>query len=139
MELLLNLAWLLLAVPAYWLWRGSRRTHVRQRRATLECLLSLACVLVILFPVVSATDDLHAMRAEMEESAPGERGVRQTSGDRSTLWHNRLQNPPALQATMLLFTPSLDGVVLAPEPSLHLPNAPLIVRSARAPPSMSLA
>jgi len=65
MELLLNLAWLLLAVPACWLWRVSRREGARCNFSASQCLLVLGCVLVILFPVVSATDDMCAMRAEM--------------------------------------------------------------------------
>jgi len=134
MELLLNLAWLLLALPAYWLWRGSRRTHPRHRRGALECLLSLACVLVILFPVVSATDDLHAMRAEMEEAAPGERSIRHASGDRSTHWHNRSQSAPSLLPSMAMFAPGPEGEVLPPAPALHLPGIPVVVKPARAPP-----
>jgi len=80
MELLLNLAWLLLAVPAFWVWRGralSRRTSSRQ------ALLTLGCLLTILFPVISASDDLRAMRTEMEESSTIKRSLRQASSDRS--------------------------------------------------------
>jgi len=66
MELLLNLAWMLLAVPAYWLWRRDARSRMARRITALQCLLALGCVLVLLFPVISASDDLHAMRAEME-------------------------------------------------------------------------
>ena len=69
MELLLNLFWLLLAMPAYWLWRYSRTATQRRKLGALQCLLALGCLLVILFPVVSASDDLRAMRAEMEESS----------------------------------------------------------------------
>jgi hypothetical protein len=67
MELLLNLMWLLLMVPAYLLWRDSRR-HPQAHRSSLV-LLVLACTLAILFPVVSASDDIQAMRPEMEEAA----------------------------------------------------------------------
>jgi hypothetical protein len=61
MELLLNLAWVLLALPGYWLWRTA---EARQGRtiSSLQCVLALACVLVLLFPVISASDDLHAIR-----------------------------------------------------------------------------
>jgi len=79
MELLLNLAWLLLAMPAYWLWR---RTDQQPARSSLQCLLTLGCALVLLFPVVSATDDLHAMRPEMEESSPTKRALKHTGGDK---------------------------------------------------------
>jgi len=83
MELLLNLAWLLLALPAYWLWRGRRIVRLG-RRSSLQCLLSLTCMLVILFPVISATDDLHVMRAEMEESPTSKRSLCQRSADKAS-------------------------------------------------------
>ena len=99
MELLLNLAWVLLALPAYWLWR---RGDVDARRArsvsSLQCLLALGCALVLLFPVISATDDLHAMRAEMEDSSISKRAVRQAGSDKNSAWVNRLQAPPATVA-----------------------------------------
>src|SRR5215470_17032106 len=66
MELLLNLIWLLLVVPAYLLWREGRR-YPQARRSSFV-LLVLACALAILFPVVSASDDIQAMRPEMEEA-----------------------------------------------------------------------
>lgn len=91
MELLLNLAWLLLAVPAFWLWRGSLRVHHFSSR---QCILTLGCVLVMLFPVVSATDDVRATRAELEEPQSTKRVVRGTS-DKSS-GPNRLSAPPAL-------------------------------------------
>lgn len=71
MELLLNLIWLLLVVPAFWVWqkRGPEPEHGRRSQS---CLLILGGVLMLLFPVVSATDDLQAMRPEIEE--PGTRG-----------------------------------------------------------------
>src|SRR5271166_6632604 len=96
MELLLNLAWLLLALPAYWLWRRSAR-----RFTSLQCLLALGCLLVLLFPVISASDDLHVMRAEMEDSSISKRTVRQSGSDRNSSWLNRLQAPPARVASAL--------------------------------------
>jgi hypothetical protein len=96
MELLLNLAWLLLAIPAYWLWRNSRPANRRHGFSSLQCLLALGCALVLLFPVISATDDLHAMRAEIEESSVSKRSMRQASSEKNSLPHTRLQSPPAL-------------------------------------------
>jgi hypothetical protein len=84
MELLLNLVWLMLALPAIWLWR---REAVRPRRLDrLRSVLLLSCILVLLFPVISATDDLHAMRAEMEESSLSKRTVKQSAGENSSGW-----------------------------------------------------
>lgn len=91
-ELLLNLAWALLALPAYWLWR---RSAGARGMTSLQCFLALGCTLVLLFPVISATDDLHAMRAEMEDSAISKRTVRQAGSDKYAGWINRVQAPPA--------------------------------------------
>ena len=100
MELLLNLVWLLMALPAYWLWRRGAGARAARRIAALQFLLALACALVLLFPVISATDDLHAMRAEMEESASSKRTVRQAGSEKHSAWVNRLQGPPALLANI---------------------------------------
>jgi hypothetical protein len=133
MELLLNLAWLLLALPAYWLWRASRTTHASGTFGSLQCLLALGCLLVVLFPVVSATDDLRAMRAEMEESPSSKRTIRQASGDKASAW--KLQTPPALAwtANNLLIVNSEDWHLL-PAPDLSVPAPPAIPRASRAPP-----
>jgi hypothetical protein len=133
MELLLNLAWLLLALPACWLWRGSRTPSAGRKFTPLQCLLALGCVLVILFPVVSATDDLRAMRNEMEESPASKRSVRQASNDKVSAW--KLQSPPALAANIgPLIANSGEGWQQLPSPSLSLSAAPAIERAGRAPP-----
>jgi hypothetical protein len=89
MELLLNLFWLTLAVPALWMWcRKSVYGKDRRRFDGIRPVLLLGCVLVLLFPVVSATDDLHAMRQEMEESSPSNRIVKQATGDKSVVGLN---------------------------------------------------
>jgi hypothetical protein len=66
MELILNLFWLLLTIPALWLWhkRGLRRD---QSKRSCLLLISLGCLLILLFPVISASDDLRAMRTEAED------------------------------------------------------------------------
>jgi hypothetical protein len=65
LELLLNLCWLLLIAPAFCVWLRQRR-HSK----SLQLGFALACLMVMLFPVISATDDMHAMRQEMKESTP---------------------------------------------------------------------
>jgi hypothetical protein len=72
MELALNLAWALIAVAGYaLLFRhlairglGGRRGPRRWR-----CFVALTCALLILFPVISLTDDLHEIQATAEEAA----------------------------------------------------------------------
>ena len=96
MELLLNLVWLMLALPAVLLLRrgpvlGRSSGYLGRSRS----FLILGCVLVLLFPVVSVTDDLHALRQEMEESSPSKRMVKQAPAPKSPVWgdvgHSRAQ------------------------------------------------
>lgn len=84
MELLLNLLWLTLALPAVWMWRHqSVCAEDCPRFHRIRPLVLFGCVLMLLFPVVSATDDLHAMRQEMEESSPSKKIVKQAVADKS--------------------------------------------------------
>ena len=133
MELLLNLAWLLLAMPAYWLWRASRTASTGRKFNSLQCLLTLGCMLVILFPVISATDDLCAMRAEIEESPACKRTVRQSSNDRGSPWKS--QSPPALAATTISLFVGDEGWPPTTSLSSSVPTAPAIERTGRAPPT----
>ncbi len=57
----------MLAMPAYCLWRRELLCPVNPHRC--RSLVLLGSVLILLFPVISATDDLHAMRSELEESS----------------------------------------------------------------------
>jgi len=135
MELLLNLAWLLLAFPAYWLWRR-RETSAAQDRSfgPWHGLLALGCLLVFLFPVISATDDLHAMRAEMEEPGINKRSVRQTSQDKSSVKVSGLYNPPAIVENASSFTLSRVSWHESLPTSSFSSSAPSILRAGRAPP-----
>ncbi len=68
MELLLNLIWLLVALAAFarcaaWAARESDRRHV------VSVALATVCVVALLFPIISITDDLHESVAVVEESA----------------------------------------------------------------------
>ena len=132
MELLLNLAWLLLALPAFWLWRGTRSAPRRRKFSAFQCLLALGCMLVILFPVVSATDDLRAMRNEMEESPASKRTIRQASNDKVSAW--KWQNSPGLATTTSSFTLSEQDHQPLPARGLSVPATPTTVLAARAPP-----
>ncbi|MGA7686112.1 MAG: hypothetical protein WCC32_03135 [Terriglobales bacterium] len=66
-ELVLNLCWLALVLPAFVLWRR-RASLDRSTRGSLLFVCTLGCVLVLLFPVISASDDLHSSSQAMEES-----------------------------------------------------------------------
>lgn len=134
MELLLNLAWLLLALPALWLWRGARAGH---KFSSLQCLLALGCVLVLLFPVISATDDLHAMRSEMEESPASKRSVRQAGHDKASAWNGRVQSPPAILPRITSFAPSDERTGLPLSMPFSIPASPPVLAAGRAPPHLA--
>ena len=131
MELLLNLAWILLALPAYWLWRT--RKSVRTF-SSLQCLLALGCLLVILFPVISATDDLRAMRAEMEESPASKRSLRQASIDKAPLWNASVPSSAGIAVSTAAFVIGDGAWQQISTPSVFVPTAPVTERTGRAPP-----
>src|SRR5579863_6100444 len=83
MEIALNFLWVLLVLPAAWVYRrqvlSGARPHPFSR---VRLFLILAAILVLLFPIVSATDDLRAVGFLMEEpSTP--RWAKQLAGERS--------------------------------------------------------
>src|SRR5450631_964459 len=89
MELLLNLLWLILALLAAltcWLVpkpAGEASDAYRSRLFVLAgCLLALLC------PVVSASDDLNALRTDMEESSSGQPSVKKSTAFNSSAWRN---------------------------------------------------
>jgi len=138
MELLLNIVWLALALPAVWMWqRIPARAQHQQWFACCRPFLLLGCALVLLFPVVSATDDLHAMRPEMEESS-SKRMLKQSAGTRSSVWTRPTGTLPSeFIALSLGRNDDLCGLVSLvstplPEPAFFGQKA------SRAPPSASL-
>lgn len=134
MELVLNLVWVLMALPAYWLWRRDADLRQARRVTSLQCLLALGCGLVLLFPVISATDDLHAMRAEMEESAGSKRAVRQAASEKNSVWVKRLQGPPAeITSALWVVAPEVRLMEVATT-CLSLLARPGVVYAGRAPP-----
>jgi hypothetical protein len=68
LELLLNLLWLLLVVPAAWIWQQARYAQPACPAGSKRSLVLVACVVLLLFPTISASDDLVAMRPEVEEA-----------------------------------------------------------------------
>jgi hypothetical protein len=104
MELLLNILWLLLALPALVVWRHQARSsrnpgeHSHARSFVLS-----GCLLALLFPVISASDDLHPIRAEIEEAGISKRTVKYLPSVTSPAWSHdgggaaRLPHLPSLQ------------------------------------------
>ena len=110
MEPVLNLVWLLLAVPAFAVWRRSvvRRNDSRACSAALS-LLTVCCVLMLLFPVVSASDDLHPMCTEVEESA-AKRVVKALHTPQSQPWSDGAAIPVSHVAIAFSFNQNFGTV-----------------------------
>lgn len=99
LELLLNLCWLLLIGPGVYLWLRQRR----HAKPTVQFSIALVCLLFLLFPVISATDDLHAFQQEMEESSPSKRVLRQVA--KRGVDHE-VSSPPAIPLSPVHVFPS---------------------------------
>ncbi len=136
MELLLNVVWLMLALPAIWIWRRDADCiHLARGFGRALPFLVLGCVLLLLFPVVSATDDLHPMQADIEESS-SRRVAKQLSSDRSGTW---LTHAGSLLAQLTSSTQfgqreEVCGLVFIVS-VLLLPPLPLTDHDSRGPPS----
>jgi hypothetical protein len=136
MELLLNILWLMLTLPATWLWLQDPACVQSSRRlGNMRPILLLGCVLVLLFPVVSATDDMHVMRRELEESSSSKRQVEASGGEKPYSSPTTLHAPPALRFRLYSFSPSclIYGRVVT-TPSLRPKPVYLAHRNGRAPP-----
>lgn len=70
MELLLNLIWIALALAALCAF-ATGRSNRRQTSGSrwLKALLALSCGIVLLFPIISASDDLHPVQAAVEDAS----------------------------------------------------------------------
>ena len=141
MELLLNLVWLMLALPAYWIWRREAAcAHAGETGKSLRCIMMLGCILILLFPVISATDDLHFIRPEMEESSSSKRALKQAVGDKS-FSSLKITIAPAAAAMETALTgpvPGICALVLIPNIS-PLTSASHESRAQRGPPILHFA
>ena len=135
MELLLNILWLMLALPALLVWR---RQAASSRSSGKQChsrsFVLLGCLLALLFPVVSASDDLHPISAEIEESGPFKRTVKQSPDVKSPAcsYEGGRAAQPAHAAS---FRPEHDASGVVPEYLPVLPRQTLVSTiDGRAPP-----
>jgi hypothetical protein len=101
MELLLNVIWASLALSALLAFVWSSRLAMQVRPGVcLKSLIALFSVICLLFPVVSASDDLHPTQAVLEDATKRiQRGISQAP----LLPTPHLSWLPALLAAALLF------------------------------------
>jgi hypothetical protein len=138
MELLLNLLWLSLALPAFWIW-GTRSVPARDSLARIRSLVFLGCAVVLLFPVVSATDDLRALRPDTEEVSISKCAVKRSPGIKSGT-QPRDATSPAHSVVQTFFRPGYESSGLTFPGSIRFPETLSLGTSAcRAPPCRGLA
>jgi hypothetical protein len=131
MELLLNILWVLLAVPAILVWLRAPEHRLASKSGVCSFLV-LGCVLLLLFPVISASDDLHAMRPEIEESSASKKvAMHAVAPHASAVW-GRL----ALAVSSVALAPQIN--VWGQVTNLFVPLSLQLAQnriSARAPPA----
>jgi hypothetical protein len=132
MESLLNSVWVLLAAGALLAWRRqipACRDHARR-------LVALLCVLLLIFPVISATDDLHPVTQAVEE--PSKRNQKAVTANKSQATHIGHASP-ALPVTSFAASPllrSVEWLQAAPAPAAK--TGERVAECGRAPPSSAL-
>ncbi len=141
MELLLNLFWLLVALASFGVWwvRWSRAGSGRgERRASLPSAISLSCALLVLFPVISLTDDLHAVPAVAEETRSPRRLLQNLKGSQADPDPDKRIAPFANVVLPILFSvASLVVGCLLPVDARSPQTAPEHTPQGRAPPRRS--
>jgi hypothetical protein len=98
MELLLNLIWGSLALSACF-------AFMRRRRSPAPCLtalIALSCIVWLLFPIVSASDDLHPTQAVLEDAT---KRIQQSVAPIQSSSTPTMPMLPAMLALLLLATP----------------------------------
>jgi hypothetical protein len=116
METILNLIWLAITVAAVWLWRFRWSVSRKGRAHTIRIeAVAMVCVLALLFPVISLTDDLH----------PETVAVDAASGKRNAC----LIAASAAQVRTAPLSPgshSTVGLIPRPAPAVHWPSILLL-------------
>jgi hypothetical protein len=96
METFLNLVWLLLVVAALFVWQ---RRWVRQKspaqRNTFQEWTAFACVMVLMFYVVSMTDDLHPEILLADGCSAGRRSMLARPSAHRPSARSRVASPPS--------------------------------------------
>ncbi len=126
MEILLNLAWLAIAIAAFarlglWAWSEPDRARV------WFAALATVCLVALLFPIISITDDLQATDALVEETV----GVRRVVA--AAAYHAAT----CVVAAVVAYVPRISLTLLGfvPSEEFALPSArPLVVFVLRGPP-----
>lgn len=135
MELLLNVAWLLVASVAVALWVGQSRRGARGAVSLWVQSIALVCALAVLFPAISATDDLHATQLAVDASDAARKMLRSINTVSSSGAVDWLHFLPAVLLLALLVAPRRKFLCALPESRGVLPRADFFSQlPSRAPP-----
>ncbi len=131
MEVLLNSVWGLLALAALLAWRR----HDRQAGAGhAQRFVALVCMLLLMFPVISATDDLHPVAQAIEDSSKRSHKAWTTVKSHATYVPH--SGPLVVTSTFFVLLPaSLVLDELPPTPALSAQTRLKTSDLLRAPPS----
>ena len=132
MENLLNLCWGVLALAALVDWRCQA---TRARRSTPQ-LVALLCVLALMLPVISATDDLHPTAQAIEDSS--KRTQQAWAAMESVTTHIKYGSPPAVLVLAPMTVPYAGSVEwLRPPAAPSLQAGSTLSGLWRAPPALT--
>lgn len=140
LELALNLAWAAIAAAALTGWtRHAGCMHSRRTSAGVQ-LCALACALVLLFPAISASDDLHPGQLAVEASDVSRKALKNLAPVRVAMSPEWLQALPVLRSVSPLTALRRNTFIVLTE--LGAPSSPTGFSPAapdRAPPAPALA
>lgn len=136
MEVVLNILWLALCNLAAWCWLRRWRQGSRPQSVAVQ-LATLACVLVLLFPVISATDDLYAAQFAFETSVT-QKSSKGPLGRFSTPQFGHYLHPAALTRTTSLSPALCVGLMAVDRPLPDCRASQSRPAQDRAPPSLPL-
>jgi hypothetical protein len=141
MESFLNLLWVVIASGAFCVWR-TRWLHERRdhRRRPLQEWTAFACALVLLFFVVSLTDDLHSELMIFDECSTSRRHSLSLTRSHDMPQHRTFAKSTSLavQPYSAPFDPLQDFGPLILADELSSSSLELCIRPGRAPPPLSL-
>jgi cytochrome bd-type quinol oxidase subunit 2 len=133
MELLLNLIWLAVAATALVVFTRSRQRSARMAHVPyVQALIALACLVILLFPVISASDDLHPAQAVVEDASKKlQLAIAPLRLQRASASSSML---PAMVLFCLMFALVILQLFQAEELTVRVANGAAVPSPGRAPP-----
>ena len=123
MELALNVLWLAIAITAVERWRPIfRLANVRLHPARyVRGWIALCCVLILLLPIISLTDDLRSEPVALEDSDSAQGALKSGKKAQSSSDHWKLTHTPAEIFWPAPHSPPnrILSLVVPPDPPKH--------------------